>query len=287
MCYNFELAYDFAIGIEHHLSPELAITYRASLFGSESTWDWSPYDNTRIRFDLMPQFTVGARLNLLSHVNKQDPYTKQVKRSEVIHYFRTVGSGRELERREKELQRLARERDSLGDLLDKQPQLRTNILGRYDSIQARLDSIGEMMPRGINVLEELTGVIERQNIPATIVYYELDKYKIDYNGRKRLQNFVKKINELDDTLEFFIIGAADSITGTIRHNQWLSERRSEAALHMMVENFGADANQFILVPAGGIMDYDPPEYNRMAMVILRTPVTEQIIKRWIRMRERR
>lgn len=285
--HNFELCYDFAFGAEHHLSQELALTYRISLFGSESTWDWSPYDNTRIRFDLMPQFTVGARLNLLSHINKEDPYTKEAYRADVIHYFRTVGSSHELERRERELIRLSRERDSLGQLLDQQPQLRPEILNKYDSIQAKIDDINYQAPRKLNVLEELSDAIERLNIPAAIVYYELDKYIIDYNGRKRLQNFVKEISHLDDTLEFYVIGAADSITGTIRHNQWLSERRSEAALNMMVKNFGADPNQFILVPAGGIMDYDPPEYNRMAMVVLRTPVTEEIVKRWIRMRSRR
>ena len=287
MMHNFELCYDFAFGVEYHLSYELAVSMRASLFGSESTWDWSPYDNSRIRFDLMPQISAGVRLNLLSHINKQDPYTKQAYRSKVIHHFRTVGSQHELERRERELARLGRERDSLGALLDREPLLRAEIMNKYDSVQAVLDSIDEELPRGINVLEDLSNAVERLKIPAAIVYYELDKYKIDYNGRKRLQNFVKQISQLDDTLEFFVIGAADSITGSIRHNQWLSERRSEAALNMMVDNFGADPNQFILVPAGGIMDYDPPEYNRMAMVILRTPVTEEIVKRWIRMRERR
>ena len=284
---NFELCYDAGIGVEYHLSYELAVTFRASLFGSESTWDWSPYDNTRTRFDIMPQVSAGARLNLLSHIKKKDPYTRQGYRADVIHHFRTVGSGRELERREQEMERLARERDSLGNLLDQEPLLRAEIMSKYDSVQARLDSINDEMPLGINILEDMSNAVERLNIPAAIVYYELDRYKIDYNGRKRLQNFVRQINQLDDTLEFYIIGAADSITGSIRHNQWLSERRSEAALNMMVDNFGADPNQFILVPAGGIMDYDPPEYNRMAMVILRTPATEEIVNRWIRMRERR
>ena len=287
MTHNFELCYDFALGIEYHLSYELALTFRASIFGSESTWDWSPYDNTRIRFDLMPQLTGGVRLNLLSHITKQDPYTREAYRARVIHHFRTVGSEHDIIRREREIARLNRERDSLGNLLDEEPILRSTLLNKYDSVQARLDSIEDEIPRGINVLEDLSNAVERLNIPAAIVYYELDRYKIDYNGRKRLQNFVKQISQLDDTLEFYVIGAADSITGSIRHNQWLSERRSEAALNMMVDNFGADPNQFILVPAGGIMDYDPPEYNRMAMVILRTPVTEEIVRRWIRMRERR
>lgn len=291
MRHNFELCYDGGIGVEYYASTELAVNIKASIFGSESTWDWSPYDNARTRFDIMPNITVGARLNMLTHINKTNPYTMRSERSMVYHEFLTVGSPTEIERREREIIKLASERDSLGQLLDQEPLMRAKIMDMYDSVQARLDSIDDVInkgtPHGINVFEDLTDAAWELGIPAVIVYYELDKYKIDYNGRKRLQNFVREISQLDDTLEFFIVGAADSITGSIRHNQWLSERRSEAALNMMVDNFGADPNQFILVPAGGIMDYDPPEYNRMAMVILRTPETEEIVDRWIKRRDRR
>jgi hypothetical protein len=54
---------------------------------------------------------------------------------------------------------------------------------------------------------------------------------------------------------------------------------------MLVDHFGANANQLILVPVGGIMEYEPQENNRMAMVILRSPATEEIINRWMRKRK--
>ncbi len=294
MMYNFELCYEAALGVEYHISQELAITSRISIFGSESTWDWSPYDNSRTRFDIMPQISIGARLNLLSHINKRNPYTQEAERAKVYHEFLTVGSSRELIVKEKERANLARKCDSLATMLNdinNDIPARVELINLYDSLQNRLDSIDniieEQKPHGINILEDLVYANEKLNLPAAIVYYELDKYEIDYNGRKRLQKFVREVSELDDTLEFFVIGAADSVTGSIRHNQWLSERRSEAALNMMVDHFGADANQYILVPAGGIMDYNPPEYNRMAIVILRTPETEAIVRRWIKMREMR
>ena len=56
---------------------------------------------------------------------------------------------------------------------------------------------------------------------------------------------------------------------------------------MMVDHFDADGNQFVLVPVGGITDYDPQENNRMALIILRTPETEAIVNRWLDLREKR
>ena len=151
-----------------------------------------------------------------------------------------------------------------------------------DSLQNRLDSIEKYvgyMPA--NVIEELLNANEELGLPATVVYYQLDKYDIDYNGLKKLQKFAKDLNQLDDTLEYYIIGAADSITGSIQHNQWLSERRCEAAYNMLVNNFDVSANQLILMPVGGIMEYTPQENNRMALIILRTPQTEAIETKWM------
>ena len=144
---------------------------------------------------------------------------------------------------------------------------------------------GDHQPR--NIFEDLLDANERLNLPATIVYYQLDKYDLDYNACKRLEDFAKEARLLDDTIEFYIIGAADSVTGSIRHNQWLSERRSEAAYNMLVNNYRLNANQLIRVNAGGIDVYDPKENNRMAMVIQRTPVTEEIVERWLRMSRER
>lgn len=291
---NWELCYNMGIGIEYEVSQELALNAMFELFGSESTWDWTPYDNSYSIFDVIPSITLGARINLLTHVNKYNQYTRKTTRSEVNHEFLTVGSRGDLTRREGEVRRLRFTRDSLSSMIDQLEEdrndMRAELLGKYDSVQIRYDSLIDEM-RGMrhprNLLEELIGANEVLGLPSTIVYYQLDRYDLDFNGRKRLQNFVKEISDLDDTLEYYIVGAADSLTGTIRHNQWLSERRCEAAFRMMVDHFNADANQFIQVPVGGITDYDPQENNRMALIILRTRETESIVNRWLQLRENR
>ena len=92
------------------------------------------------------------------------------------------------------------------------------------------------------------------------------------------------MNKLDDTVEFYLIGAADSLTGSIPHNKWLSGKRCGVTYNMLTKNFGVDGNQLIQVPLGGITEYEPQENNRMAMLIMRTPVTEEIVERWTKKR---
>ena len=36
------------------------------------------------------------------------------------------------------------------------------------------------------------------------------------------------------------------------------------------------------MPVGGIMEYDPQENNRMALIIQRTPQTEAIVDKWMK-----
>ena len=100
------------------------------------------------------------------------------------------------------------------------------------------------------------------------------------NGHRRLQNFAKELSKMSDTVEFFIIGAADAATGTTKRNQWLSERRSEVVYNALVNHYHTNSNQLIMVPVGGINEYEMNENNRMTLVILRTPETEEIIRRW-------
>ena len=87
---------------------------------------------------------------------------------------------------------------------------------------------------------------------------------------------------MSDTLEFYVLGAADSLTGSKRHNDWLSEHRCQAARDALVKTYGVNPNQLILVPMGGITAYEPKEVNRMAMVILRTPEVDAVIRKWTR-----
>ncbi len=283
---NFELSYTGGIGIEWEASQSIALNLTAEIFGSESTWDWSPYDNSHSIFDVMPLLTFGVRFNLLQNVTKYNPYTKQSSREKVNHEFISFGSRNTLSTLKGRIDRLNSQIDSVQNLSDLRGQQDSLAIAAMteerDSLQRQLDS-ADYRTYGrapANMIEELISANEVLGLPATIVYFQLDRYDLDYNGRKRLQNFAKEISNVDDTVEFYIIGAADSLTGTKRHNMWLSERRSEAAYNMLVERFNVDPNQLIKIALGGITEYDPQENNRMAMVIMRTPEVEAIIERW-------
>lgn len=262
--HNFELSFAFAVGAEYTFTPKFALGATIELFGSESTWDWSPYDNAYSIFDLIPSFNVTAKFNLLKTVTKYNPYTETSQKELVYHEFRAFGSSNTVTRLNGRIEQLIAERDSLRE----NPKI--------DTVK-----VIETLPPA-NMIEELLDVNNALNLPATIVYYQLDKYDLDYNARKRLQDFAREASKLDDTTEFYIIGAADSLTGTIRHNQWLSEHRAAAAYNMLVKNYGMSANQLIQVPIGGIVEYEPQENNRMALVIERTPITEEIVERWLK-----
>ena len=291
---NFELSYSGGLGFEYEVSQKLALCLNIEVLGSESTWDWSPYNNSYSRFDVMPSVNIGARFNLLKNVTKYNPYTKQSSREKVNHEFLAYGTRKTVSTLTGRIDVLYDRLDSIQNMSDLRSQADSatidSINAEIDALQSQLDSI-ESSPSSsryyrsrppANVMEELIDLIPVENIPSTIVYFQLDRYDLDYNGRRRLQNFAKELSQMDDTIEFYIIGAADSVTGTIPHNQWLSERRCEAAYRALVNNYGADPNQLIMVPVGGITEYEQEENNRMALVILRNSKTEEIIRRWTR-----
>lgn len=279
---NFELAYSFRVGAEYIFSKKFAMNATLELFGSESTWDWSPYDNSYSIFDIIPSFNIGVKLNLLKTITKYDPYTHTSHVEKVNHEFLAFGTRNTVSALHSRIEQLNFQRDSLSDLAGVDARL-------LDSLQHALDSLQQLLvtPEPQNVFDELLDVNEILNLPATIVYFQLDKYDLDYNGRKRLEDFAKEARQLDDTVEFYIIGAADSLTGSIRHNQWLSEKRAGVAFNALVNDYGVNANQLIRVFAGGITEYDPNENNRMAMLIQRTSVTEEIVERWKRRSQER
>ena len=290
---NLEYFFDMGLGLEYIISENITVFATAELFASESTWDWSPYDNSYSVFDLIPSLSGGVRLNLLKNVNKYNPHTKTTNREKVNHEFIAFGTRHTVSSLSGRIENLNARIDSVQNLSDHRGQQDSSIIAamteELNALQAILDSTenspyGSGRYRPANVIEELINLIPIHNIPASIVYFQLDKYNIDFNGHRRLQNFAKELSQMDDTVEFFVIGAADSATGSVKRNQWLSERRSEAVYNALVNHYHADRNQLIMVPVGGIAEYEENENNRMTLVILRTPETEEIINRWTKMK---
>lgn len=308
MSRNFELGFTAGLSTEYYVSKHVSLNAALELFLARGSIDDYNYnlDEDMRRVDLIPSFHVGAKFNLLSHIRKFHPDTRVSTRDTVYHEFLAYGSANTVKILNGKIERLISERDSISDNMttiignNKEKMGKDSLL--IDSINRQLGDLQEMLSHyrpdlpgnGYNeghypntLIDELMDINNVLKLPSTVVYFELDKYYLDYNARKKLQDFANEAKSLDDTIEFYMIGAADSLTGSIPHNQWLSEKRCGAAHDMLVKNFGLSENQLIRVYAGGINDYTPQENNRMVLVIQRTPVTEEIVDRWIRMSRER
>ena len=294
MRWNKELTFTGGVMGEYYARPWLSINLAAEILGTRGTIDWTytqdhpeaPHKHRVV--DWIPSVYLGLKYNILRDFNKYNPETGG--HDQVRDWgFETLGSYDYLSGIPARLDDLYRQRDSLEDLAD---DLNRDHLANLARLQDSIDALEKRLaeapkPTGtpVNIFDELMGVNEILNLPSTVIYFKLDKYDIDYNARQRLQHFARKMKQLDDTLEFYLIGAADSLTGSIPHNQWLSGKRCGVTYNMLVKDFDVDPNQLIQVPVGGITEYEPQEYNRMAMLILRTPVTEEIVERWTRKRQ--
>lgn len=287
---NLELDFTGGLMAEYYASSFVSLNAAVELLwarGSIDDYNYSIGANKR-RSDLIPSVYLGAKFNLLKSVTKFNRFTRKSSIEKVHHEFLAFGTTEVIPSLMNRIEYLNYQIDSVQNLSntllqDADESLKAIIYER-DNLQSQLDSIGNnpSTSNPLNVIDELLGMNEILGLPACVVYYELDKYDLDYNARKTLQKFARDMTKLEDTLEFYIIGAADSVTGTPAHNQWLSEKRCQAAYNMLTQNFGADKNQLIMEPVGGILEYYPKENNRMALIILRTPVTEEIIERWRR-----
>ncbi len=286
---NFEFAFTGGMATEFFATKHISFNASLEFLIARGSLDDYNYnlDADMRHVDIIPSLYLGARFNLLKSVTKYNPYTHESSREKVNHEFLAYGTRGTIPNLNAKIERLYRERDSIQNLAGDRAHADSlridDIDHELDSIRALIDQLRNEQDKPRNIFDELLDVNEILNLPAAIVYYQLDKYDLDYNACKRLEDFAKVVRRLDDTTEYYIIGAADSVTGSIRHNQWLSERRSEAAYNMLVDTYGINANQLIRVNAGGINIYDPKENNRMAMIIQRTPITEEIVERWKRM----
>lgn len=282
--FNFELYYTGSFGVQYIPIRELAFDFNLVLTGSESTWDWSPYDNSYSRFDVMPMITAGMRINLLRQVHKKDMRKNAIYLDDVNHEFLAYGTKETIKELNKQIEDLTERIDSV--LIENGNNGDRN-QNDIDSLQLELERLQDQLFNAqqnltpINPLEDLAQANELLNLPAVIVYFELDKYALDYNSMKRLQSFARQINaNPDDTTVFYLIGAADSVTGTPKHNQWLSENRCKVVYDVLVNDLGIKPKRFDVRPLGGIMEYEPKEYNRVTMVILKTKETEEILRKW-------
>ena len=273
---NQELFATAGLHFDYYATPHAILT--ANLRGTitRGSFDYSPYNNLYTSIDWMPSFTIGVRFNLFREVYL--PYGDSLVIQEVNHRFLPAHSMvitdrqriRELQERLIDCDLLADERDRLLDTID---SLRRVIAELPD---------GPDEP-GDNPLADLYELALRNPRTSAIVYFQLDRYNLDYNARKTLQNFAGRVTDYEqfpDTNVYYIVGAADDSTGSAQHNWGLSIHRTGSVHNQLTKVYHVPARQLEKVHLGGIHHYSPKQLNRVCIVVLKDERSTPIIKKW-------
>lgn len=154
-----------------------------------------------------------------------------------------------------------------------------------EALTAQLDSLQSLLTTErfeADPMAQINEAISQLDLPMARVYYQLDKFDLDYNARKVLHDFALKLKKSGTDLKYYIIGAADAQTGSIPHNKWLSTNRCKAVYDVLVHSYGVPEEQLEMFPLGGITEFEQQENNRTAIIVLSNHEITKIIEKWHR-----
>ena len=145
--------------------------------------------------------------------------------------------------------------------------------------QAQLDALNAQLNDANNEIGRLRNMLDNMSEPQTTVidntvkefittpvsvFFNLDKTEIavlkDLVNVRALAKFAKENNR-----SILVTGYADSATGSVKHNQWLSEKRAERVANELI-NMGIDPSKITTAAKGGVDILTPIDFNRRATV---------------------
>ena len=163
-------------------------------------------------------------------------------------------------------------------------RLAESIAGRRSQmreITSQIDSLqGVLKEEMADPMSDLADAIDRLGLPMARVFYQLDKYDLDYSSRAILHDFALKVKRGPKNVKYYLIGAADAQTGSVPHNQWLSQKRCQAVYDVLTRSYGISPDQLEMYPLGGITEYSVQEHNRTCLIVLSNSEITRIIEKW-------
>ena len=91
-------------------------------------------------------------------------------------------------------------------------------------------------------------VKNRANFIAASVFFDFDKYSLNRSEHRQLARVARALKR-DESINMVISGYCDD-RGSVTYNLKLSERRCQAVLDAMVNDFGIEESRFRLDPKG-------------------------------------
>lgn len=134
------------------------------------------------------------------------------------------------------------------------------------------DSIAAAKQRFEDNCKEATldDILSKHLLPYEMVFFELDQWDILSSENIKIAKMASLMKSFPD-YKFLIIGSADSKTGSVKRNNFLSHNRADVVYNKLVIDYGCDPKQLERVYMGGILDFKPYELNRATVIIMKHP----------------
>lgn len=137
-----------------------------------------------------------------------------------------------------------------------------------------LDAISERNRRNRQEWEEaLKQILLNQLLPYEMVFFELDKWDILPEEEMKIEKMARIMKAYPNE-KFILTGSADSKTGTVARNDFLSHQRADTVYNILVNQYDIKPEQLSRVYLGGILEYQPFQLNRTTVIIMDHPVVK-------------
>lgn len=142
-----------------------------------------------------------------------------------------------------------------------------------DSLQGELDDLINNGKRGAWE-QPLDSILLNRLLPYEMVFFELDKWDILPSEEMKIAKMAY-IMKTYPKEKFILTGSADSQTGTVKRNIFLSHNRADVVYNKLISEYDIDPDQLDREYLGGILDYDPFQLNRATVIIMDHPAVRK------------
>ena len=116
----------------------------------------------------------------------------------------------------------------------------------------------------------LDNILGKRLVPYEMVFFERDKWDIRATEEIKIAKMARVMKAFPEW-KFILYGSADSKTGTVKRNDFLSRNRADVVYHKLVYEYGIPKDQLKREYLGGILNYDPYILNRTTVIIMEHP----------------
>lgn len=145
---------------------------------------------------------------------------------------------------------------------------------QLDTIITRYEASSPTVATYVPDDESFDSIMLKRMLPYEMVFFNKDKWDIRPKEEMKIAKMARLMKAYPDKT-FYLYGSADSKTGTVKRNDFLSKNRADIVYNRLILEYGIPENQLKREYLGGILDYDPFILNRTTVIIMDHPAVRK------------